>query len=640
MGYQSKTIYDTIKDIEESKVYLPALQRKFVWSKQKIELLFDSLMRNYPIGTFLFWKLNRDVANTYVFYEFLKAYDERHPYNQRKTGSFLNPEIIGVLDGQQRLSSLYIGLQGTHTERVPRKHKSNDNSYRKTELYLNLLNLPYQIVDGDMILNEDTNFEFLFLTEHESNTWTLRNRKFFNENGNETIVEESLYWFRVGEVLEWNKDPELDVFIDNYITLSATESQKLELSAKRRPIRKALDILHRRIFADESINYFTIAKDDLEDILKIFVRVNSAGVPLSKTDLLFSTIVATWSDGREEIENLLQRINKKGDGFSFGNEFLMRSCLVLTDSQVLFKVNSFKTDNVLKIKNDWIEIANAIEKSVELLVEFGFSRELLSSQNVLIIIAYYVYKGGTLDNESKISIKKYLIHSLLNGIYGNAQDQLLIVLRNFLREAKKDDRGGITYDLRIKNFSFEELLKVDLPSRKSLYITENELETFMTYKKGSLSFLVLSLLYPQLRYKEVQFHQDHIHPASKFNNNVFDDLELTPEDREEWLRLRDCVPNLQLMEGRQNESKNAAEFVNWITTKSSSEQLHFVINNYIPESQKMEFSNFRQFYEARKDLLKVSLRKVLAISYQLVEADTIEFVNDTFDLEEVDLEIQ
>ena len=57
------------------------------------------------------------MAKNYVFYEFLKEYDERNPYNRRKTGAFLHEEITGVLDGQQRLSSMYIALMGTHTGR-------------------------------------------------------------------------------------------------------------------------------------------------------------------------------------------------------------------------------------------------------------------------------------------------------------------------------------------------------------------------------------------------------------------------------------------------------------------------------------------------------------------------------------------
>ena len=78
MSYENKSIKQIVlHEIGRGKVYLPAIQRKFVWGKKKIQLLFDSLMRNYPIGTFLFWNLDSKTAATFVFYEFLKEYDER-----------------------------------------------------------------------------------------------------------------------------------------------------------------------------------------------------------------------------------------------------------------------------------------------------------------------------------------------------------------------------------------------------------------------------------------------------------------------------------------------------------------------------------------------------------------------------------
>src|SRR6185312_14537291 len=125
---------------------------------------------NYPFGTFLFWRLHRQKADSYVFYEFLKEYDERSPYNRRKTGAFTHEEIVGVLDGQQRLSSIYIGLMGTHCERARYKRRSSDSAYQKAKLYLNLLSLPYH-VGGDNRIEEreDQNFEFRFLTEDAAN---------------------------------------------------------------------------------------------------------------------------------------------------------------------------------------------------------------------------------------------------------------------------------------------------------------------------------------------------------------------------------------------------------------------------------------------------------------------------------------
>ena len=634
MGYQSKSILQIVKEIEHSKVYLPALQRKFVWGKPQIELLFDSLMRNFPIGTFLFWHLKREDANNYVFYEFLKEYDQRNPYNQRKLGSFLNPEITGVLDGQQRLSSMYIGLQGTHTEKTPYKRKTSGDAYRKTQLYLNLLSFPYHINEekNRVDIIEEKNFEFRFLTKEESETWISRKINLLDENGNEKSTDENMYWFRVGEVLDWSTDPEYDVFFDDFIDKCKTETQKNNLKIQKRFVKKGLEVLFNRITKDPLVNYFEIDKKDLEDILKIFIRVNSGGTQLSKTDLLFSTIVATWDNGREEIENLLQKINNKGYGFGFSNEFLMRACLVLTDAPVLFKVNSFVSENVQRIKDEWFDIAKAIEQTVDLLVEYGFSQSLLTSQNATIIIAYYIYKKGILDKNTKLEIKKYLIHALLNGIYGSSQDQLIAVLRNSFRE-KEEENGKTIYKLKKTSFSFDELLKLDLPSRKSLYITEFELENFMTYRKGISTFFVLSLLYPNLKYEEVQFHQDHIHPASKFSSDNFKLIELSDEEQEEWLQLRDMIPNLQLMEGRQNESKNATEFNIWLSEKDEQEQRQFKVSNFIPEEVSLDFRDFKNFFEKRKVKLKTELKKVLAINNE-VQITNEEFLEQETDVNE------
>ena len=133
-----------------------------------------------------------------------------------------------------------------------------------------------------------------------------------------------------------------------------------------------------------------------------------------------------------------------------------------------------------------------------------------------------------------------MIHSLLNGIYGSSQDQLIATLRNSFRLQIRNGIGLVDYSLKNSSFSFDELLKLELPSKKSLYITEIELDKLLTYRKGISSFFVLSLLYPNLKYKEVQFHQDHIHPASKFTKDIFEKLGLSEEEREECLSPLIC----------------------------------------------------------------------------------------------------
>ena len=610
MSYDKKRIVDVIKEIDGSKIYLPALQRKFVWEKHQIELLFDSLMRNYPFGTFLFWKLQRKKAENYVFYDFLKEYDERSPYNRRKTGAFLHDEIIGVLDGQQRLSSMYIGLMGTHTEKTKRKHSANPNAYEKTCLYVNLLSLPYTIdVHDKIITQEDQNFEFRFLTNEKASSSITRKIE-------TSDVEEPMLWFKVGDVLSWEDEPEFDHIVEKYIEKSQNEIQKVNILRNKRLIKRGLETLHKRIRRDELINFFQVEKGDLEDILKIFVRVNSGATILSTTDLLFSTIVATWDDGREQIETLQKKINEKGDGFNFDNEYLMRCCLVLTDGPVLFKVKSFKSENVEFIRNQWTKIAEAIEKTVDLLVEFGFSGSVLASKNATILIAYYIFKGGDQSKESKDGIRKYLIHALLNGIFGGSQDQVISTLRNDFREEVKNDAGSINYIGRHKKFSFADVLKIELPQKKSLAVSEADIEGFLQLKKGSSTFMLLSLLYPHLRYNDTIFHQDHIHPAAGFTKAFFERNNIRDEEMKKWLELRDCVPNLQLMNGPQNSSKNDTPLKKWLESKDPAYLTNFRMENYFPDGIDLEFENFMQFFENRKQKLKEELKKVLAISNQ------------------------
>ena len=616
MSYHSKTIKQAVEDIEFEKAFLPAIQRKFVWPKHKIEYLFDSLMRNFPIGSFLFWELKSDKAYEYVFYNFLKKYDERKPNNIRKTGSFLHPEIIGVLDGQQRLSSMYLGLQGTHRERLKYHRSIQDYAYPETSLCLNLLTLPYYIdANGIIDIEREKDFEFKFLTQEDAKEVKSKN--------NDGVWNKS-FWFKVGDVLRWNEDPEIDELYETLKGKCIDDDQSAAFTQNKRFIKKGLRDLHKRICEEQLINYFKVTKDDLDDILKIFIRVNSGGTILSKTDLLFSTIIATWEDGRDEIEAFLKDLNSKGDKFTFNNDFLMRSCLVLSDLPVLFKVNSFKSKNVQLLKDNWENIKSAIVKTVDLLESFGFNGSVLTSQNSVIVIAYYFMKGGDNSDLSKQGIKKYLLYALLKNVYGGQGDQVISSFRNALRESTIDEVSGKkTYNLKQKEFPIKKFINLKLPANKTLKISEEDIEEFMGYKKGANSFFVLSLLYPNLRFNQVHFHQDHIHPESRFSDAKLRDEGILEEKWKDWQNIKDTIPNLQLMEGRENSSKNDTHFKDWFEgtdgsgKKNVTDPIKFKEDNFIPNTE-FDFVNFKEFYTKRKELVRLELVKVLNLNTEHV----------------------
>ncbi len=124
-----RTIADVLKGIFQHDFILPAIQREFVWNKSQICRLFDSLMLGYPIGTFLTWKVPQERASDYVYYDFVREYHQKDnpycPVLKPPTGK----PLTAVLDGQQRLTALNIGLRGSHADKAPRLWWNNPHAF-------------------------------------------------------------------------------------------------------------------------------------------------------------------------------------------------------------------------------------------------------------------------------------------------------------------------------------------------------------------------------------------------------------------------------------------------------------------------------------------------------------------------------
>lgn len=121
-GFQSPiTIAQAIEHIHRNEYLLPAFQRDFVWSAEQIEKLFDSLMKGYPISSMLFWKVKGGTKTDFRFYKFLSAFIQYHRICNDPIPTDNINDFYAVLDGQQRLTSLYIGLCGSYAYKDYRK---------------------------------------------------------------------------------------------------------------------------------------------------------------------------------------------------------------------------------------------------------------------------------------------------------------------------------------------------------------------------------------------------------------------------------------------------------------------------------------------------------------------------------------
>ncbi len=598
MGYNKISIKEAMEKIGDNQFYLPAIQRRFVWEAWQIEGLFDSIMKGYPIGTFIFWKVKKETASKYVFYKFLQNYREGDKIkNERAPQPELKEYILGVLDGQQRLSSMYVSLQGTYSMKKPYARWDDERAFLVKKLYMNLFKKdePNDGAETGSVAEEDsTHYGFKLLTDKESEARTKEQ-----------------FWFPVRQVLDWGRDPKIDEYYDSILDDEGVSEDTKEWMKEKRDLAKStLRKLHQRLVSEELISYYEVDEPDLDDVLEIFIRVNSYGKPLTKTDLLLATMASVWDNARDEIENFLKSLNKKGgEVFFFDNDFIMRASLVLTDSPVLFKVKGFDEKNIEKIKNQWEDIKSALDQTVDFLIDIGFNGESLTSQNSIIPIAYFVKNSGDL-RASKDEIRKYLINATLMQVYSGQGDSVL----SKMRTATKDMLNPAS---RSSRFSFDKLLTVELPNKKTLKMTDEDISSVLEENKGPRTFAVLSLLYPNLRYGQVKFQQDHMHPKDLFKDTNLKSQGVPENLWQEYKDKSDKLPNLQLMEGTENEEKNSTKLCKWVNGKDRTgkpnvrDKDRYLADNYVPIGTSLDFKDFLTFYDKRKEKIRSELNRLL-----------------------------
>lgn len=579
MAFQTPiTIKEVLGNIHERRYALPAIQRELVWRTDQIERLFDSLMRGYPIGAFLFWRVKPESAKDYKFYDFVLDYHERDArHNQPLNVTHTESDLIAVLDGQQRLTALNIGLRGSYASKLPRLWWNSPHAFPKRQLYLNLLDVPDEDDDGML-------YEFKFLNDQDAKE---RN--------------ERTYWYQVADILKVKDSPDL---------IDAVHD--MELGATRDPL-KILTRLHRIVHDDGIISYYEEKEQDLNKVLNIFVRTNSGGTQLSYSDILMSIATAQWDryDAREEIHGLVDDINQIGNGFSFPKDFVLKAGLMLSDiNDIRFKVTNFNADNMSKIQDEWGRIRESVRNTVELAADFGYSSANLSANNALLPIAYYIHRNKLGNDLSKNRvdhdvIKQWLIKSLLKrGVWGSGLDTLLFAIRN-------SSANGFPSD------DIEAMMR---RRGKSLAFDDEELEDLIDASYGDRRvYGILALLYPFIDVQTNQFHVDHVFPRAQMTESKLKMAGVPEEDIQTYLDRVNRIANLQLLPGIVNQEKSAKLPSEWLRVeypdpRSAKEHVSLHDLGDVPE----DITGFNNFYEARREWMLTRLRGILGVRRNVV----------------------
>ena len=575
-GFQSPiTIHQAIERINRNEFLLPAFQREFVWKPQQIEQLFDSLMQGYPISSMLFWKVKESTKADFRFYQFLKKYIEYHAIHNDTIATNGVNDFHAVLDGQQRLTALYIGLCGSYAYKEYRRaYAYSEWSYPTRHLYLNISS---EFQDDE----SDRKYKFIFLDKATTNE-----QEIYIDDRNEK-------WFKVGVVLSLYKNDGLDDFTLEY---------NLNKESK-----KMIKQLERVIHTGLNINYYEEDEQNPDKAVNIFVRINSGGTTLSFSDILMSIAVASWKqkDARTEINDLVDAIRAKG--FNIDKDYVLKSFLYLYHKDVRFKITSFNNDFIGNIEVNWEIIRNSILNLFETLKTFGMTDYTLTTNNATFPILYYIYHRNiytdfatkmAYKNDREI-IKKWLLTILVRRTFGGSTDTVLTQSRKaFTTEIEKIKLGDI--------FQFPSA-EINKEIKKFTEIGDDYIEELLLTQKGSqYSFPVLALLYPDMDYKNNNFHQDHLHPANSYES-------ITDKEKETYgWKVYNSILNLQMLDANENMSKNALNLKNWVKKETENTELkRFLENHIIPLNLNLELSNFTEYIIKRKELLMAKLKEIL-----------------------------
>jgi len=568
--------------IHREEILLPPIQRSFVWNKERILKLFDSLYRDYPLGNCIFWKVQPATSRHYPLYRFTKNFSESKrdfSANDLAPINILKSDVSAVVDGQQRLSSMFIGLAGTYKYKKSGKGlKDVSTSFIESKLYINLFS-------SDIKDQDESIFQFL------------------GAEAAKILTDKSL-WFEVGIALKWRSSSKVTDYVEGTLAARVDQLNKKgvanQFASKKDALIKRLECV-RCMLHDPRIFYFPIESQNLDDVVDMFTRINSGGMMLKKSELLFSVIVSQWSEARDEIRGLVESM--RDSNIDVSQDFIMRACLVLTDAPIKYNLSAFKASSVAKIKDTWLDIRDSLIRLCDLLPHIGYIEHPNLSENALIPIAYYIMNKGVIHTAAaRKALQRYYVVSQVNGIFGGQSDQVLDRFRSEIRDQLT--RG--------KTLDFDELLNMKLPGQRSMSLDLDSLYDLVddTAYGSPHAYFLLSLVYPTVDFKARKYEVDHIHPKSKFNQHNLKNHGASQTQIDEWiLWKRDALPNLELL-GKDNQQKGATALVDYLKTMSQTDRKEFCDVNHLPKpgDSNLKLENFDDFYEARKKRLISKLK--------------------------------
>lgn len=408
------SLKSVISMIKEDRIVLPAMQRPFVWRADRITNLMDSLFRGFPIGMALLWK----TQSTQRFRRFEKDVKPDIGITIDYDRGSASERYL-VLDGQQRLTALYVSLAGT---------------YDSKRMFVNVLSG----VKGERDTSE-AYWDCRFLTQAEAtslNEWP-------KTNAEKTRAPERALFTQIDELTRF-RGGTLTRFMTNLAAnLGLDDAQTERLSC-------SYDIGSRLLSNDRALQFHSIDEyseepTPMDEILEIFVRVNSAGLVLLKSDLLMSLLDIELDDIQQKIYRVVNVVNTARP-FDITRDDVLKSLLIAIGADTRFAnliARSGELKELAMRVNELLPLATEAWRTLGIILiddcKITSGRYLRSHNSLLPFIAFLMENPGPSPGERRRIVAGVYI-ALMTGIFSSAEARM----GSF---AKKHCKGVTTFPL-------------------------------------------------------------------------------------------------------------------------------------------------------------------------------------------------
>lgn len=604
------TIYDAVKNIKNGKWVIPSFQRSYVWRKDQVEKLWDSILTGYPISTFLFWEIDeKSVAKKTLFYSFVDKAEFRGKKTyglrpEKEDGISEKADIIyekgvsyggtdksyieyAVLDGQQRLTSIYLSLLGECSL------KNGKQNPVPASLYVQL--------DEDEVV-EDADEDGL-----KSANYSIK----FMKDGCHDVVQANGLMFKLKDIL-------CNEYQDEKTRMDAIEEYVKNLPLKKQNYaKKVLNRICNCIFGVTGdaccplIDVHQMHVPSEDDALEMFIRFNNGGKPLSKVDIVSSILTSCWPEADDCIRTIIEykESTKKKKGKDdldleytsyndFGLGFIVRAAMVLFSNNIQ---SSISNDVIDCLRKNWEKFKSSLTNMELLLLSINRLKvkSFRNRWNVLLPIFYLVYYNSNY-RECKDGVQAYLSRAILLKYFQNGTIAKLTKLRKMMNDNAVGSRPVLTLQM-VDNFP-------------DLEVTEEKIEKILkTPKDNVFAYYALELLSSSWMRAGNEYDVDHLHPKEGFNINPVKGISFFMWNQ--WQNMCNLLPNLELLNTSRNKSKNAESLATYISHLGAMEKKEFVEQAMIIDDSgnelPTELEDFGTFFEKRKKILHDKLCDVM-----------------------------